>query len=204
MKLKLQFIILLLSILLSFYSCKEKCGTIHEYPKEFTDYWLFDKGSWWIYKLENQDVYDTALVTNVIEEITGPETPEEEDPCNRHYYVYLKHSSEFFYGIQYSGIQSIGSYTKFAKDIDYYISGVLSSRSVIYLLYPFYFNTERNDVTTLDTSLMINNNFYTDVVLTIDYNNHSYFLVKNIGFARYEFADSTVWNLVDFNVKPYK
>ena len=87
--------------LLLMFSCKnKKCENVPDLPKEYTDYWLFEEGSWWVYQLESDStVYDTATLSEVKESVSTYNEVNNGNAhiaCRKEYKYTIKHSNDMF------------------------------------------------------------------------------------------------------------
>ncbi len=100
---------IIISILLLNIGCeKDDCSKKRLNEDKFLSYWFFDSGSYWVYKVDGAEIYDTVTIEyGEIHEDTELSPQEIYHTKGRYYKTYLLHSNNDIYGYYY------GAYTEY-------------------------------------------------------------------------------------------
>jgi hypothetical protein len=173
----------------------------------FLRYWYFPKGSWWVYERmdTNANVYDTVTILNQNREMKY--NPRYADYMIESFNLNLRHSSAYFTKINKGRplIQTIDN-----PALNPNIINSIGHKS--YFGYNSFFSWPIDSILigqkSLDRSMLIDKNkirtpfgkIGNTIHLKFDNNNHIW-LSKNIGFIKYIHSDSSVWELVNYEIK---
>ena len=184
-----------------FTSCRKSKDRVELVPEEFKAWVCFQKGSYWIYMSDKEQLVDSTVLymDPIIHYHTMEGSNHEKISIEK---IYLRLSSGVLRGFSISPSECITDFFNFASSTCLLSDISLSSQHS--LEGDFFLDT-------IYPSYIINDNEFTNVVETrfIPYagsdTNHlsvTFFYAKNIGLIRYTLrsSDTVTWSLVRWNV----
>jgi hypothetical protein len=199
--------------------CEVKCDSIRTAPKNLMDYFIFNKGSYWVYKLQGTDTIDTLTFGGYNENYFEIKASCNYgiSPCQKSYRLAFKHSNFQKFPPATSFGTSQESYSlEFRIGLNQWIISHHSENGGggtlgYFLAYPFKINQQYEEFRFLrDTSSNITvpagkfECLETEMRPKPKYAGfyQSMYFAKRIGLIKYELsANNNIWELVNYDLK---
>jgi hypothetical protein len=197
-------------VILSFQHCNEQDEVFYPVSQELKDWGAFKLGTYWVYKEENLNIYDTIKIYKLTSEklqIDKYRLNHFWERVNSYFYSTRQIDSGYFKVASFSGAIAMIHEN---SDLDEYVR-----KCYLIKLPPVKGDWIRNgspdQINRFDTiysTYKLGNFEFTNVVRANDNFNYFYlgtptliYSVKNIGIIRKEFPEyGQVWNLVDYHI----
>ncbi len=199
--------------------CKVICENINSAPQELLDYYVFNKGSYWVYQLNGTDTLDTLSFGGMTREFFQINAGCNYGirPCEMRYSVGFNHSNltKFPPGNLKNNSSYEGYFIGYSSNRNQWdvshVSGSGGSGSFnFFLAYPFVidqsFDGERFLKDTIESVNVPGGNFICVTSSRLRYSNQPYRIQsmsfsKHIGIVKYEVAINQTWELINYHLE---
>jgi hypothetical protein len=201
---KTILVIVIISFIVSFFSCKKKCDSIDELPHEFLDYWYFNQGSWWVFQLKDStNIYDTVTVSKDELFTNGVNNDGGYLSCTEYITYFFRHSNPIFSNYIY-----VGYYDQYYSRVNgnrknYYLdfSNLKTNSSVSFL----YYDKDKGFTCDYGTcydiqSVQTPQDTFNETLHYKLNDSTQFYFAKNIGLVKRITIDKKTWELINYNV----
>ena len=219
----MKYILIGLMLSLILFGCKKEdptCNQVREAPKEFLDYFYFNKGSWWVYQLRGTLQYDTVRVTAIEKRFHDLDTRGLEQ-CVNFYSIYLTHSNQYYFqGKDFHKSAEYLSARPLSGTDNWYIQwsifSVNNTSPGILFHYPYVFNEPLfqgegmiidegpiyTPIQRFDSTVTVLSGRYNQTDSLIYNSIKRIYLTPKVGVIRVDYLNNMTWELVNYKLQP--
>ena len=195
--------------------CRVVCDSVNAAPQNLLDYFVFNKGSYWVYQLKGTDTLDTLRFSGYREEFFEQKAGCNYGirPCEMRYRISYGHSNLDKFPLTGSGVSNERYYITYSKSRDQWdvehVSGSGGSGSFNYFLaFPFeknqYYEVDRYLKDTAEIVTVPAGEFKCvtssrPTLSTKPYRIQYMSFSKNTGLIKYEIGLNQIWELINYH-----